>query len=139
MWFGPIFSFRTYSSVSSFYLTLYLFLCVRKSAMFPAFEGNGLTKKRSCSALQCSVPTSLASDASGSISYVCFVSTAIESWYLFPSLQLFAEVLFAYCGQCFIPTHVGHVLARCLLVCLQNETCNCSHWDQELGGQDTQF
>ena len=49
--------------------SLYLFLCVSKVSSIFCLEGNGLMKKRSYSVLECSVPCSLGSAASGTVSY----------------------------------------------------------------------
>lgn len=42
-----------------------------------------------------------------SVPYVCYACSAIESWPLFPSVQLSADAFIAYCGQCLIPNGSG--------------------------------
>lgn len=68
-----------------------------RSALSPVLEGNGFMKKRSCSALQCSVPCSPGLGTSWSVSIVCF---AVVAWPLCPSAQSSAEAPFVCCGQC---------------------------------------
>ena len=59
LWFCPIVSFGSYSSVSSFCLTLCVcFSVLGKSAPSPTLESRGLMKNRSCSALQSDAPWS---------------------------------------------------------------------------------
>lgn len=71
--------------------------------MSPALDGNGLMKKRCCSALQCCVPYSPVPGTLGGIFYACCVSPAIVSWQLFPSVQSSTEAVFACYGQCLVP------------------------------------
>ena len=90
-----------------------------KSATSPVLEGNGFRKKRSCSVLQCSgVPCASGSGISRSVFNEYCVYCAIVSWPPYPSGQSSAEAFFAYYGQCLVPGLNGHVLTRCVLICL---------------------
>ena len=57
LWLCLVLLFETYSSVSSFCLTLCLFLCIRKVNWVPDPENSGLMK-RSCGALSYNIPYS---------------------------------------------------------------------------------
>lgn len=64
-----------------------LCLCVLvKSAMSPVFEG--FMRKRSSSALLCSVPFFPGPDTFAVVSNVCYVCSALLSWMVFPSRPL---------------------------------------------------
>ena len=91
-----------------------LCLCVWvKSAMSPVFEG--FMRKRSSSALLCSVPFFPGPDTSAVVSNVCCVCSALLSWMVFPSRPLICRG--------FLPV-VGSIwsLAKCsgcALVCYE--------------------
>lgn len=130
LWFGSVASFGKYFSVSSFCLTFCICFCVLgKSATFLALNDNSFMKKGSYSALQCGVPCSPGPSTSRNISYVCCVCFAVESGTLFPSVQLYAEPLFAYRGQCLVPSMGECVLTRCVVVCWWNQ-----NWGPTMGG-----
>ena len=61
--------------------------------------------------------------------YVCYLCPAIEYWPLFPSVLSFMRLL-CLSRKCLIPTWVGCILTRCVLVCLRNESCSCRHQNQ---------
>lgn len=76
-------------------------------------------KKQSCSALQCSACYSAEPSVLGGVSYVCYMCSAIVFWLLFPSVQSFAEALFAYVGSVYSLAGVKHIiLTRYMLVCI---------------------
>ena len=65
-----VLSFGMYFSVSSFCLASVCFCVIGKSAMSFALENNGLMKKWSYSAKQCSVPCSIEAGLQGCLLYV---------------------------------------------------------------------
>ena len=60
--------------------------------------------KRSYSVLQYSISGSARPDASGTVSNVCSLRSAVVSWLLYPSGQSSTDVLFACCQQCLVPS-----------------------------------
>ena len=102
-WFCPVLFWGAYSSDSSFYLTPYVcFYVLGKSATSPSLESSDLINKRSCRALQCNVPFSPESGASG-VSPVCAVCTLLL-WLSCSCLQpCHLQWLSACCKQSFVP------------------------------------
>lgn len=89
----------TYFSVSSFCLTFFVcFYVLRKTATFPTLASSDLTKKRSCSALKCSVLCSPEPGVSGC--FLCgFYVLYCCGWAAFAFSPVSAVSLFACCGQ----------------------------------------
>ena len=104
LWFHPALLLGRCFSVSSLYLTpCVCFWVLGRLAMSLALNNSSLMNKGACRVLQCSVPCSPEPGASGGVSHAC-VCSVVESWPLFPSVQLSAEALFACCRQCSVPS-----------------------------------
>lgn len=91
--------FEIYSSVFSFFLTLCVcFFVSRKSARSPPLECSSLMKRRSYS-----FPYSPEPDASRSVSYVCFMCSAVFFLVASSFSPVFDRGFLFCCGQHFLP------------------------------------